>query len=82
MVWMRYVCGRLEMRYRYSIGIVYNNFPWPEISESQQDVERAAQTVLDARSNYPDSSFAVLYNPLTMPEDLLKAHQELAEEDS
>jgi len=78
MAWMRYVCGRLEMRYRYSKDIVYNNFPWPAPTDKQKaDIEVAAQTVLDARANYPDSSLADLYDPDTMPADLLKAHQKL-----
>lgn len=79
MVWVRYVCGRLESRYRYSNSIVYNNFPWPESpTEAQKEaVEAAAQLVLDTRAKYPGSSLATLYNPLTMPADLLKAHQQL-----
>lgn len=78
MAWMRYVCGRLEMRYRYSKDIVYNNFPWPAPTDKQKaDIEAAAQSVLDARANYPDSSLADLYDPDTMPADLLKAHQKL-----
>ena len=78
MAWTRYVCGRLEMRYRYSGGIVYNNFPWPEPSGEQKTaIESAAQAVLDARARYPDSSFADLYDPNTMPSDLLRAHQKL-----
>ena len=68
MAWMRYVCGRLEMRYRYSKDIVYNNFPWPAPTDKQKaDIEAAAQSVLDARANYPDSSLADLYDPDTMP---------------
>jgi hypothetical protein len=76
---MRTVCGRLESRYSYSNTIVYNNFPWPENpSESQkQKIEQAAQKVLDARALFPESSLAVLYDPLTMPPELVKAHQEL-----
>src|SRR5574344_628863 len=78
MAWMRYVCGRLEMRYRYSKDIVYNNFPWPAPTDKQKaDIEAAAQSVLDARANYPDSSLADVYDPDTMPADLLKAHQKL-----
>ena len=77
--WMRTVCGRLKSDYRYSAGIVYNNFPWPENpSEKQkQAIETAAQAVLDARLQFPDSSLADLYDPLTMPPVLLKAHQAL-----
>lgn len=79
MAWVRSVCGRLESRYRYSAGIVYNNFPWPENpSEKQkQAIETAAQIVLDARAQFPDSSLADLYDPLTMPPVLRKAHQAL-----
>ena len=76
---MRTVCGRLKSDYRYSASIVYNNFPWPENpSEKQkQAIEAAAQAVLDARAQFPDSSLADLYDPLTMPPVLLKAHQQL-----
>jgi hypothetical protein len=78
MAWVRYVCGRLEMRYRYSNTIVYNNFPFPNPTEKQKtEIEKAAQSVLDARSQYPNSSLADLYNPLTMPKELLKAHLKL-----
>ena len=79
MTWVRYVCGRLESRFRYSNTIVYNNYPFPEnISDKQkQKVETTAQTVLDTRLKYPDSSLADLYDPLTMPPDLVKAHQAL-----
>ena len=77
--WMRTVCGRLKNDYRYSAGIVYNNFPWPEKpSEKQkQAIEIAAQVVLDARAQFPESTLANLYDPLTMPPVLLKAHQHL-----
>ncbi|HPT68874.1 MAG TPA: N-6 DNA methylase [Syntrophomonas sp.] len=78
MAWMRAVAGRLEMRYRYSKDIVYNNFPWPEPSEKQkEDIEKAAKAVLEARELFPDSSLADLYNPLTMPPELVKAHNNL-----
>lgn len=78
MAWMRAVCGRLEMRYRYSNKIVYNNFPWPDATDEQKaTIEKAAQGVLDARALYPESSLADLYDPLTMPPELLKAHREL-----
>ncbi len=81
MAWMRYVCGRLKSDYRYSIGIVYNNFPWPSVTESQrQRISDAAQGVLDARANHPDQSLADLYDPLAMPPDLLKAHKKLDKE--
>lgn len=76
MAWMRIVCGRLEMRYRYSKDIVYNNFPWPAPNDSQrEEIERTAQAILDARAEYPDSSLADLYDPTTMPYDLLQAHR-------
>ncbi len=111
MAWMRAVCGRLEMRYRYSINIVYNNFPWPmggdassvgndktkleiskyrnlEITKSRNyeitenvsqklttKISHTAQSILDARALYPDSSLADLYDPLTMPPELRRAHQ-------
>ena len=64
------------MRYRYSKDIVYNNFPWPEPTEEQQaKIEKTAQGILEARSLYPDSSLADLYDELTMPAELRKAHQ-------
>lgn len=76
--WTRAVCGRLEMRYRYSKDIVYNNFPWPEATDEQKNnVEKLAQGVLDARALFPESSLADLYDPLTMPPELLKAHKSL-----
>ena len=77
MAWMRAVCGRLEMRYRYSKDIVYNNFPWPNPTEEQKaKIEQTAQAILDARAKYPDSSLADLYDELTMPVELRKAHQD------
>lgn len=78
-VWVRNVCGRIKSDYRYSTDIVYNNFPWPENpSEKQKEtIEAAAQKVLDARSEFPGSSLADLYSPLTMPPALVKAHNEL-----
>ena len=88
--WVRAVCGRLESRYRYSAAIVYNTFPWPDLPEklepnqpqtpthkAQTAIEKAAQAVLDARAQFPGSSLADLYDPLTMPPALLKAHQKL-----
>lgn len=77
--WMRTVCGRLKSDYRYSVGIVYNNFPWPEKPNEKQckAVEAAAQEVLKARSCFPESTLAQLYNPITMPPALTKAHQAL-----
>jgi len=77
--WMRTVCGRLKNDYRYSAGIVYNNFPWPENTpeKQKQAIEAAAQAVLDARTQFPESTLADLYDPLTMPPVLHKAHQHL-----
>lgn len=73
---MRIVCGRLKSDYRYSNTIVYNNFPWPSPSDEQKArIERTAQAILDARALYPDSSLADLYDSLTMPSELRKAHQ-------
>lgn len=79
MAWVKSVCGRLESRFRYSKDIVYNNFPWPEsISEKQKKaIEDKAQKVLDTRLQFPNSSLANLYDPLTMPPVLVKAHAEL-----
>jgi hypothetical protein len=79
MAWVKYVCGRLESRFRYSKDIVYNNFPWPEsLSEKQiEEIEHCAQAVIDERAQFPESSLADLYDPLTMPPLLLKAHQSL-----
>ena len=77
MAWMRVVCGRLKSDYRYSGSIVYNNFPWPEVSDEQKaQIEEAAQKILDARTLYPDCSLADLYDDATMPPELRKAHQE------
>ncbi|MBS0462000.1 MAG: class I SAM-dependent DNA methyltransferase, partial [Proteobacteria bacterium] len=79
MAWVRAVCGRLKSDYRYSAGIVYNNFPWPDAPDdkTRQAIEPAAQAVLDARVAFPGASLADLYDPLTMPPVLLKAHQKL-----
>ena len=78
MAWMRSVGGRLEMRYRYSKDIVYNNFPWPDATEKQMaEIGDLAQGVLDTRVSHPDSSLADLYDPLSMPKALLKAHHAL-----
>ena len=77
MAWMRTVCGRLKSDYRYSKDIVYNNFPWPEVTGEQKvKIEKTAQAILDARALYPDSSLADLYDDLTMPPELRKAHQQ------
>ena len=76
MAWMRTVAGRLESRYRYSAGVVYNNFPWPEPNEAQKaKIEKTAKGILDARALYPDSSLADLYDDTVMPIELRKAHQ-------
>ena len=79
MSWVSYTCGRLESSYRYSAEGVYNNYPWPEAPTEKQKlaVEEAAQVVLDARAQFPDSSLADLYDPNTMPPVLVKAHQQL-----
>jgi hypothetical protein len=76
--WMRTVGVRLKNDYSYSKDIVYNNFPWPQATDTQKEqIEKLAQAILDARANYPDSSLADLYDPLTMPPDLQKAHRAL-----
>ncbi len=77
MAWMRAVCGRLKSDYRYSKDIVYNNFPWPTPTDIQQaKIEQTAQAILDARALYPDSSLADLYDEVTMPPELRRAHQQ------
>ena len=86
--WMRAVCGRLESRYRYSASLVYNNFPWPNLSGSNTDIspkrrdkeikekiEQTAQTILDTRAKYHDATLADLYDGIMMPPDLRKAHE-------
>ena len=76
MAWTRAVCGRLEMRYQYSGSVVYNNFPWCNPTDEQKrQIEQTAQAILDARALYPDSSLADLYDELTMPPELRRAHQ-------
>ncbi|MCA6438283.1 MAG: class I SAM-dependent DNA methyltransferase [Bacteroidetes bacterium] len=79
MAWVKTVCGRLESRFRYSNEIVYNNYPWPDNPNDKQikAIETAAQKVLDARVQFPNSSLADLYDPLTMPPTLVKAHNDL-----
>ena len=78
MAWMRYVCGRLKSDYRYSAQIVYNNFPWPDENENRRkEIEEAAAELLEVRNSFTDCSLAELYNPLTMPATLLRAHQKL-----
>lgn len=75
--WMRAVCGRLKSDYRYSAQIVYNNYPWPTPTDSQKGrIEETAQKILEARNNHPDATLADLYDPLSMPGDLRKAHQD------
>ncbi len=77
MAWMRTVCGRLKSDYRYSKDIVYNNFPWPTPTDAQKaKIEQTAQAILDARALYPDCSLADLYDEVTMPPELRKAHQQ------
>lgn len=77
MAWMRVVCGRLKSDYRYSNDIVYNNFPIPTVTDEQKArIEQTAQAILDARAKYPDCSLADLYDEVTMPPELRKAHQE------
>ncbi len=79
MAWVKKICGRLKSDYRYSKDIVYNNYPWPENPTDKQikAIETAAQKVLDARLLYPNCSLADLYDSLTMPPALVKAHNEL-----
>ena len=75
MAWMRTVCGRMKSDYRYANGLVYNTFPWPTPTEEQKKkIEKTAQGILDARLLYPNSNLAALYDPLTMPSELVKAH--------
>ena len=76
MSWVRTVCGRLKSDYSYASNVVYNTFPWPLPTDDQkQKIEQTAQGILNARALYPDSSLADLYDPLTMPPELRKAHQ-------
>ena len=78
MIWMRAICGRLEERYRYSEQIVYNNFPWPTVNEkAAEKVATLAQTILAVRDRYPNTTYKVLYNKQTMPDELQAAHTEL-----
>ena len=77
MAWMRAVCGRIKSDYRYSKDVVYNNFPWPSTTDVQKaKIEQTAQAILDARALYPDCSLADLYDEVTMPPELRKAHQQ------
>jgi hypothetical protein len=79
MAWVKNICGRLKSDFRYSKDIVYNNFPWPENPSEKQvkAIENAAQKILDTRLQFQNSSLADLYDPLSMPKDLTKAHNEL-----
>ena len=77
MAWLRHVSGRLESRYRYSIGLVYNTFPIPDGGKDFQRLELLAQAVLEARDTHPDATLADLYDPDLMPPDLRRAHQAL-----
>ena len=79
MRWMKSTCGRMKSDFQYSASIVYNNYPWPEnpTEKQKEQIEKAAQKVLDARAEFPNSSLADLYDPLTMPPILVKAHNEL-----
>jgi hypothetical protein len=79
MTWMRHISGKLKSDYNYSNLLVYNNFPWPKnpTEAQKQKIEKLAQDVLDTRKKYPQSSLADLYDPLTMPPDLVRAHKEL-----
>jgi hypothetical protein len=79
MAWVRHVAGRLKSDFRYSAKLVYNNFPWPqEVSDAKRTaVEETAQGVLDVRKSHPDATLADLYDPLSMPADLAKAHVKL-----
>ncbi|MCQ2400799.1 MAG: N-6 DNA methylase [Lachnospiraceae bacterium] len=77
MSWMRTICCRLKSDYSYTVNDVYNTFPWPNPTDEQRSkIEKTAQAILDARALYPDSSLADLYDPLTMPPELRRAHQE------
>ena len=77
MSWMRSICGRIKSDYRCSKDVVYNNFPWPTPTDTQKaKIEQTAQGILDARALYPDASLADLYDEVTMPPELRRAHQE------
>ena len=78
MAWLRHIGGRLKSDYRYSIGMVYNTFPWPVTTDRQREkISELAQAVLNARAAHPGSTLADLYDPDTMPPDLRKAHTAL-----
>ena len=77
MAWMRTICCRLKSDYSYTVNDVYNNFPWPTpTAEQKAKIEQTAQAILDARALYPDCSLADLYDEVTMPPELRKAHQQ------
>lgn len=75
MAWMRLVCGRIKSDYRYSKDVVYNNFPWPENPsiDAIKLIEYTAKNILDVREKYSGNTFADLYDPATMPQDLFEA---------
>jgi hypothetical protein len=78
MVWLRYIGGRLESRYQYGIGVVYNTFPWPDATEKQKEkIRTLGQAILDIRARYPEETLGNLYDPDLMKADLRKAHQKL-----
>jgi hypothetical protein len=79
MAWVKSVCGRIKSDYRYSKDIVYNNFPWPEpVTDARRaEIGGLGQAVLNARAHYPDAALADLYDPLTMPIELVRAHAAL-----
>ena len=73
--WTRAVCGRLEIRFRYSVSVVYNNFPWPNTETGQQSaILNAGQAILDARASHSQATLADLYDPRSMPSNLQEAH--------
>ena len=78
MIWMKYVCGRLEMRYRYSKDLVYNTFPWPKVTDKQHDeITQLANAIIGERRKYSESTLATLYDPDLMPPSLAEAHAKL-----
>ena len=79
MAWVRTTCGRLKSDFRYSKDIVYNNFPWPDLADLKHrtSIEAAVQSVLDTRAQFPEATLADLYDPLTTPPALVKAHEHL-----
>ena len=76
MDWVRMVSGRMKSDYSYSIEIVYNNFPWPKVTDKQREaIELTAQKIIEARNNHPNSTLRQLYTPSLMPADLRAAHK-------